>query len=243
MSGLTAGIAHEIRNPMQFIRNFAEMVAELSDEMAEIVEEGALDAPLRSDLATLHDELSQASGRIVENTERVEGLVAAISFTSADYAGHRLWNDINQVVERAIESAADQVRAARMLVVPPITKDLDRSLPPVQIDTVAVTYAIRNLLVNALEAAATGGTDEPAVAVATTRIGDEIVVSVTDSGQGIDLEIADRVFDPFFTTWAGRGHAGLGLTLARDILRSHHGTVELVTDRSGRTLATVRLPL
>ena len=241
LDGVLAGLAHEIRNPLQFIKNFAESISELCEEMEAVLTDAELKPDVAGDLEALKTEFGQASGRIVEHTGRVEALLVAMDAAAADADEGRQWTDLNELAERAVGAASDH--AAGFDVQPTVTVETERVLPPAFVDPGVLVGAVAGVIVNALEAAAEPAAgNAPEVWVRTRHTGHGFEITVTDTGPGFEPGVEARVFEPFFTRWSGHGHAGLGLTKARDILRNHNGDIVFDRDEMGHTVCRMTLP-
>jgi two-component system, NtrC family, sensor kinase len=237
-----AGLAHEIRNPLQFIKNFAESIVELCEEMADTLVDADLKPELAGDLEALQTEFGQASAKVVEHAERVEEILAAMQ-AATDADAQRQWTDLDELVGRAVEAASRQARAARLPVLPEVTVERKEALPPALVDAVSMTGAIANLVLNAFEAAADpAASDAPHVWIHSAANDGGFEISVTDTGPGLQPGAETRIFEPFFTRWPGRGHAGLGLPQARDVVEAHGGALTFARDGAGRTMFTITIP-
>jgi signal transduction histidine kinase len=246
LRAVTAGLAHEIRNPLQFIKNYAEVVSELCDELRSIVgEDERMGEPTRGDLATLHDELSQAADQIDRHVTRLDSIVESMSAASSPGSGRRQLTDVNLLVRESAEFAYHgRAGAPAEPRTESLAFELDPELPPAVVDPVRLSRAVINLVTNALQALAGGQTvvSDPQVTVRTAAADDAFVITVEDNGPGIPPEIRGRVFEPFFTVKPGRHHAGLGLTQVWDIVVNHGGTVTIDSDGERGTVVTLRLP-
>jgi signal transduction histidine kinase len=247
LRAVTAGLAHEIRNPLQFIKNYAEVVSELADELRSILDESAtrMPAPAFDDLSSLRNELGQAGEQIVSHVGRLDAIVESMLATSHQGSGRRQLTDVNLLVRESAEFAYHG-RAA-VLDAPRVERlelDLETDLPLAVVDPLRMSRAVINLVVNALQSlAGIVDSDEPVVWVRTRRTDDGFAIIVEDNGPGIADEDTSRLFEPFFTTKRGRHHAGLGLTQVWDIVVSDHGGTITIEGRPGRgTTATISVP-
>jgi signal transduction histidine kinase len=237
-----AGLAHEIRNPLQFIKNFAESISELCEEMAEMLGDADLKPELAGDLEMLQTEFGQASAKIVEHAKRVEEILAAMQ-AATDADAPRQWTDLDKLVARAVETASGQARSAGLPVLPQVTVEAEDALLPAIVDAVSMTGAIANLVLNAFEAAVDHAAgDAPHVWIRTAASDGGFEISVIDTGPGLKPGAETRIFEPFFTRWPGRGHAGLGLPQARDVVEAHGGELTFARDGAGRTMFTITMP-
>jgi two-component system, NtrC family, sensor kinase len=236
---LASGLAHEIRNPLQFIKNYAEVVDELEAELLDIIREAAGAAPSTTidDLSSLHRELSEAAEQIVRHAQRLDAIVESMLATSREAVGDRRLADLNLLVRESADFAyhgrADQhpARLREHLVF-----ELDAGIPPVSVQPLRLSRAVVNVVTNALQATNLGTFDghEPTVRVMTERRGDGFVIVVEDNGPGVPAEIEDRIFEPFFTDKTGHLHTGLGLTQVWDIVVTDHGGRVSIDSEPGR---------
>jgi two-component system, NtrC family, sensor kinase len=243
---VAAGLAHELRNPLQFIQNYAAVVAELGSELDGILEDvrPTLASSAVDDLTSLHVELAMASEQIVRHANRLDAIVESMLATSGESAAQRELADLNVLVRESVEYAYEGRRGPSAILVEHIDVDLDPSIPLVMVDALRLSRAVVNLVTNALQAADDGAERrQPTVVVRTRRIGDEFAVVVEDNGPGIPEEVRAKVFEPFFSTKGGRAHAGLGLTQVWDIVVvDHGGTVEIDRTPAGHTVFTITIP-
>jgi signal transduction histidine kinase len=246
LRAVTAGLAHEIRNPLRFVKNYAEVVSELADELRSIVaEDERIVEPTRGDLSTLHEELRQAADQIDRHVTRLDAVVESMSAASSPASGRRQLTDVNLLVRESAEFAyhgrAGSLAAPR---IEGLAFDLDTNLPPALLDPVRLSRAVINLVTNALQALAGGQgvVRNPQVTVRTGVTDDGFAIAVEDNGPGMAPDIRSRVFEPFFTAKRGRHHAGLGLTQAWDIVTNHGGTITIDSEPEHGTVVTLRLP-
>jgi signal transduction histidine kinase len=247
LRAVTGGLAHEIRNPLQFIKNYAEVVSELANELRSIVEDDEhVVEPTRGDLTTLQDELRQAAEQIDRHVIRLDAIVESMSASSSPASAHRQLTDLNLLVKESAEFAYHgRAGAPATPPVETVAFDLDPNLPPAMVDPVRLSRAVINLVTNSLQALTAGrsAVGDPTVTVCTARDDDSFVIAVADNGPGIAPDIRSRVFDPFFTVKRGRHHAGLGLTQVWDIVVNHGGTVTIDSETDQGTVVTLRLPV
>jgi two-component system NtrC family sensor kinase len=242
---VTAGLAHELRNPLQFIQNYAEVVTELGDELDGILHDGtALPSQTVDDLTSLHSELSRAGEQIVRHARRLDAIVESMLATSGDTTPRRELADLNVLVRESAEFGRDGRGTASSVSGERIDFDLDDSIPLVMVDALRLSRAVVNVVTNALQAA---GDDPPAdapptVTVRTRAASDGFTITVEDNGPGIAGDSRQRVFEPFFSAKQGRAHAGLGLTQVWDIVvDDHQGRVE-IDRRDDITVVSLFIP-
>jgi two-component system sensor histidine kinase HupT/HoxJ len=228
---LTAGIAHEVNNPLAFIRsNLQQMLrmGELVDEHREIV---GPDAKLAEPLA----DLREIADETLDGIDRIERLVADMRLLSSQREEAFVATDLNRVVGDALR-LADLSRERDVA----IDTDLFEPLPEVSAAPQRVVQAILNLLVNAKQALA--GVVAPRIEVSTRVESGFVVVAIADNGPGIAAELHSRIFDPFFTTKGPGQGTGLGLSIAYDILRDHGGALEVESRLDQGTCFSARIP-
>jgi signal transduction histidine kinase len=247
LRSVTAGLAHEVRNPLQFIKNYAEVVTELRAELDVIVRECGPDvrASLVDDLTSLRDELGQAGEQIERHVRRLDAIVESMLAATQPARSQRQLTDVNLLVAESAEYAyhgrAGSHRAARP---ERLELQLDDTLPLAVVDPLRLSRAVINVVTNALQAVSEGGSgpDEPKVIVSTAPRPGGFTIVVRDNGPGIPAELQGRVFEPFLTAKRGRHHAGLGLTQVWEIVVGDHlGTVTIESDDGG-TVATLVVP-
>jgi signal transduction histidine kinase len=247
LGALTAGIAHEIRNPLQFITGDAEIVVELAEELQVLVEElrPHLSEEAVADLVTLRDELAEAGHQIVRHAHRLDAIIDGMVATSGARARRRRLVDLNEVVAEAARLADTASAAGPPSLGADVELDLTPGLPPITADPVRLSQAVLNLVANALQAVGRGTSDgkPPRVRLTTAPVGDGQELRVDDNGPGIPAEVRDHVFEPFVTTKPGRAHAGLGLAQAWDtVVSAHGGTLVAAARPGGGTTMVVWLP-
>ncbi|MGH7046922.1 MAG: sensor histidine kinase, partial [Stellaceae bacterium] len=228
---LTAGIAHEIKNPLNFVNNFAELSAELGDELRALLteKEAALPAAARDEVEELTGLLNANLAKIVEHGRRADSIVKNMLLHSRSGAGERRCTDLNALVEESLNLAYHGARAERPDFNVTLHCDLDPSIGEVDLYPQEITRVLLNLFGNGFYAVrerqrgATGPRFEPALWVTTRRIGDRVEIMVRDNGTGIPDEAKAKIFDPFFTTKPAGEGTGLGLSLSHDIIVTQHG--------------------
>ncbi len=243
---LTAGIAHEIQNPLNFVNNFAEvsteLVAELAEERARPVRDRALEAELLADLR-------QNLGRIAQHGGRASGIVRGMLEHSRASTGQRQPTDINQLADEYLRLAYHGLRAKDKTFNATLQPDLAPALPPVEAVSGDVGRVLLNLLTNAFYAVQKRQQlgepgYAPTVGVATRQAGEAVEIRVSDNGTGIPAELMSRIFQPFFTTKPSGEGTGLGLSLSHDIItKGHGGTLTVASQEGVGTTFCVSLPV
>jgi signal transduction histidine kinase/ligand-binding sensor domain-containing protein len=220
---LTAGIAHEIQNPLNFVNNFAEVSVELADELHQSVEEG--DKPLSQELA---NDLRQNMTQIELNGKRASNIVRAMLEHSSASSGERQPTDLNTLAEEYLRLAYHGFRSKHSDFTATLKTDFSADLPQVEMVAGDVGRVLLNLYNNAFYALQQRQLQEtadyePTIWVSTNRVGGAVEVRVKDNGLGIPASIREKVFQPFFTTKPTGQGTGLGLSLSYDIITKGHG--------------------
>jgi signal transduction histidine kinase len=245
---LTAGIAHEIKNPLNFVNNFAGLSVELLDELKETAAAAleALDADQRADIDVTIAMLTGNLQKIAEHGRRADGIVRSMLLHSRGGTGEWQSVDLNGVVDEALNLAYHGARAQDQSFNITMERDLDRNLAPIEVVPQDITRVFLNLFGNGFYAAAKKSReagDRPVLKVTTRDLGNEVEVRVRDNGTGIPAESRDRLFQPFFTTKPTGEGTGLGLSISYDIVTQQHGGMISVDSQFGAfTEFTVRLP-
>ncbi len=245
---LTAGIAHEIKNPLNFVNNFAELSRELLGELKEAVD-SAPDGTRAEDLDELMTTLDGNLAKIAEHGRRADGIVKSMLLHSRGGSGERRQSDLNALIEEALNLAFHGARAQDQSFNVTLERDLDPSIGPIEAVPQDLTRVFLNLFGNAFYAVNKRRREgsEPAFApiltLTTRNRGEEIEVRVRDNGTGIPPEIRDKLFQPFFTTKPTGEGTGLGLSISYDIVVQEHGGSIAVDSQLGEfTEFTLRLP-
>jgi signal transduction histidine kinase/ligand-binding sensor domain-containing protein len=246
---LTAGIAHEIKNPLNFVNNFADLSVDLADEVGqELAEAGDRPASaLLDELGPLLDDLRENARRIHEHGQRADRIVRAMLLHSRGGAGERGRVDLNRFVDEYANLAYHGARANDADFHVALERDLGADVGEVEIVPQELGRVLINLITNAFHAvherAAAGHGYAPAVTLRTRRRGGRVVLEVEDNGTGIPAATRERIFEPFFTTKPTGEGTGLGLSLAYDIVTQVHGGQMSVESVEGEgTTFTVVLP-
>jgi signal transduction histidine kinase len=254
LGSLTAGIAHEIKNPLNFVNNFAELSAEIVTEIREILE--GLDAPLPENLAAdidgCLDDLEQNVNKIHEHGKRADSIVKGMLQHSRSGSHEFTRTNVNSLLEEYVNLAYHGLRAQDSSFNVTIEKEMDRSLPDVMMVSQDVSRVFLNIVNNACYAAnkkkhsgQVPDTYMPTISVATRRLNDrDVEVRIKDNGTGMPESVRAKIFEPFFTTKPTGEGTGLGLSLSYDIIvQQHHGTLEVNTVDGEGTEFVITLPI
>jgi signal transduction histidine kinase len=239
---LTAGIAHEIQNPLNFVNNFSEVSRELIDEMKEEIrnkEFGEVDA--------IADDLKQNLEKINHHGQRADGIVKGMLQHSRVSDGKKEPTDLNKLVDEYIRLAYHGMRARDKSFNVLMDTDLDEQIGEVNIVSQDIGRVLLNLLTNAFHAVSEGKNSasegyEPTVWVKTQKTKSGVEISVRDNGGGIPQAILGKIFQPFFTTKPTGQGTGLGLSLSFDIARAHGGDLQVKSTEGEGTTFTIALP-
>jgi signal transduction histidine kinase/HAMP domain-containing protein len=245
---LTAGIAHEIKNPLNFVNNFASLSIELLDELKETAAPAleTLDEDKRADIDDTVDMLTGNLQKITEHGRRADGIVRSMLLHSRGGSGEWQSVDLNGLIEETLNLAYHGARAQDQSFNITMERDLDAKLAPIEVVPQDITRVFLNLFGNGFYAAAKKtreAGDRPILKVTTRDLGNEVEIRVRDNGTGIPPESRNRLFQPFFTTKPTGEGTGLGLSISYDIVTQQHGgTIGVESEVGAFTEFTVRLP-
>lgn len=241
---LTAGIAHEIQNPLNFVNNFSEVNTELIDELNEEIQKGNLSAA-----QALAKSIQENERKIVHHGKRADGIVKGMLQHSRSSTGVKEPTDINVLADEYLRLAYHGLRAKDKSFQATIKTDFDPTIGTINIIPQDIGRVILNLITNAFYAVseklrqAQPETDyEPTVSVSTTKTDNIIVIAVKDNGNGIPKRVLDKIFQPFFTTKPTGQGTGLGLSLSYDIIKSHGGALKVETTEGEGSIFFIQLP-
>ncbi|MCW5749869.1 MAG: GAF domain-containing protein, partial [Alphaproteobacteria bacterium] len=226
---LTAGIAHEIKNPLNFVNNFSSLSIELLEEMSQILSGMSAGAGQHAELAEIGEMLRGNLEKIVQHGKRADSIIRNMLLHSRAGSGERQEVEINAIVEEAVNLAYHGARAEKPGLTVILLSVLDPAAGKVDAFPQELTRVLLNLFSNGLHATAkrrqqdNDARYEPTLTVSTRDLGGEVEIRIRDNGTGIPLEIQDRIFNPFFTTKPPGEGTGLGLSLSHDIVVKQHG--------------------
>ena len=247
---LAAGVAHEIKNPLNFVKNFTEVSEELIDDIGEIIDEAKDGDQLElvEEIKEILDDLKLNLNKVREHGGRADSIVRSMLDHSRSGPGNWRETDLNALLKQYMELAYHAMRAEHPDFNAALDVDLDETLGPVEVVPQDISRAFLNVLTNAFQAL-----DEkrlelkddfaPKLEVSSRRLEDGLEFRIRDNGPGIPDDLRQRMFEPFVTTKdAGKG-TGLGLSLTMDILTRHGGAIELDSELGAYTEMRLRLPL
>jgi signal transduction histidine kinase len=245
---LTAGIAHEIKNPLNFVNNFAGLSLELLNELKEAAAQamGAIDVNKRAEFVETFEMLTSNLEKIAEHGRRADGIVRSMLQHSRGSSGSWQATDLNALLDEALNLAYHGARAQDQSFNITLERDFDRNLAPIEIVPQDLMRVFLNLIGNGFYATGKRKVEpsfKPILKVATRDLGETVEVHIHDNGVGISPEIKDKLFQPFFTTKPTGEGTGLGLSISYDIVTQQHGGTITVDSMPGAvTEFTVRLP-
>ena len=241
---LTAGIAHEIQNPLNFVNNFSEVSKELLEEMMEEMRQGDT-----QEVEAIADVLIQNLEKITHHGKRADGIVKGMLQHSRSSTGKKEPTDINTLADEYLRLAYHGLRAKDKSFNATLETDFGDAIDKINIIPQDMGRVILNLITNAFYACTerkkTSGDPQfkPTVAVQTKQVANTVLISVKDNGNGIPKQVIDKIFQPFFTTKPTGEGTGLGLSMSYDIItKGHGGELKVQTKKDAGTTFTILLP-
>jgi signal transduction histidine kinase len=239
---LTAGIAHEIQNPLNFVNNFSDVSNELLEEMKDELAKGNID-----DAIAIAEDVKQNLEKINHHGKRADGIVKGMLQHSRTSSGQKELTDINVLADEYLRLAYHGLRAKDKSFNAKFETDFDGNVGQINIIPQEIGRVILNLINNAFYAVSEkkklqAASYEPLVAVRTKRLNDHIEIIVGDNGNGVPKTIVDKIFQPFFTTKPTGQGTGLGLSLAYDIIKAHGGEIKVETKEGEGSEFVIELP-
>jgi two-component system, NtrC family, sensor kinase len=245
---LTAGIAHEIKNPLNFVNNFSALSSELIDEMNDVLKDTKLDAKTREEIDELTLMLKGNLEKVVQHGKRADSIVKNMLLHSREGSGEHRPADINAIVEESLNLAYHGARAERSGFNITLKRDLDPEAGMIDLFPQEITRVFLNLISNGFYAAtkrkeAGNETFEPTLSATTKSLGSKVEIRIRDNGTGIPLEVKEKMFNPFFTTKPAGEGTGLGLSMSHDIVvKQHGGKIDVDTEPGVFTEFIITLP-
>ncbi|MGY8705977.1 GAF domain-containing protein [Bradyrhizobium sp. 18BD] len=246
---LTAGIAHEIKNPLNFVNNFASLSAELTDELNEVLAPAPLAGDVRKEVDELTDLLKDNLGKVVQHGKRADSIVKNMLLHSREGGGEHRLSDINALVEESLSLAYHGARAEKPQFDVTLKHELDPAAGQAEVFPQEITRVLLNLISNGFyavtkrQAEKGAGNYEPIVTATTRDRGDSIEIRIRDNGTGIPDEVKAKMFNPFFTTKPAGEGTGLGLSMSHDIVvKQHGGRIDVATEPGKFTEFKILLP-
>ena len=246
---LTAGIAHEIKNPLNFVNNFAALSAELTDELNEVLAPASLSDDVRSEVDELTGMLKDNLQKVVQHGKRANSIVKNMLLHSREGGGEYGLSDVNALIEESLNLAYHGARAEKPQFDVTLKRELDPAAGFANLFPQEISRVLLNLISNGFYAVAKrqaesgAGTFEPIVTATTRDRGDIIEIRIRDNGTGIPDDVKAKMFNPFFTTKPAGEGTGLGLSMSHDIVvKQHGGTIDVATELGQFTEFTILLP-
>jgi signal transduction histidine kinase len=245
---LTAGIAHEIKNPLNFVNNFSSLSVELIDELKDVLKQVSIDGRIREEVNELAQLLHSNLEKVVEHGKRADSIVKNMLLHSREGSGEHRQADINAIVEESLNLAYHGARAEKSGFSITLKRDLDPAAGMIDIYPQEITRVFLNLISNGFYAAtkrkemSTNGF-EPVLSASTRNLGNSVEIRIRDNGTGISPEVKEKIFNPFFTTKPAGEGTGLGLSMSHDIIvKQHGGKIDVATEPGSFTEFIITLP-
>ena len=246
---LTAGIAHEIKNPLNFVSNFSGLSVELLDELQEAVESGTFDEKRRSEIAELTDTLRGNLDKIAQHGKRADSIVKNMLLHSREGSGERRPVNVNALVEESLNLAYHGARAEKQGFTITLERSFDPEAGEADVFPQEITRVLLNLIGNGFYATtkrqgeADNNSYEPILTASTRNLGDRVEIRIRDNATGIPPEVKEKMFNPFFTTKPAGEGTGLGLSISHDIIvKQHSRSIEVDTELGAFTEFRIVLP-
>jgi signal transduction histidine kinase len=249
LAQLTAGIAHEMKNPLNFVNNFSVLSSELIDELRQSLKDVTLSDTKRGEITELMETLRGNLDKVVQHGKRADAIVKNMLLHSREGSGEHRPVDINALVEEGLNLAYHGARAEKLGFNIKLEKSFDPNAGQVDVFPQDITRVLLNLISNGFYAATkrraeTNGADyEPTLAATTKNRGDSVEITIRDNGMGIPADVKEKMFNPFFTTKPAGEGTGLGLSISHDIVvKQHGGSIEVETQPGEFTEIKIVLP-
>jgi len=245
---LTAGIAHEIKNPLNFVNNFSALSAELIDELNDVLKPATLDDKVRVEVDELTHMLKGNLEKVVQHGKRADSIVKNMLLHSREGSGEHRPTDINAIIEESLNLAYHGARAEKPGFNITLQRNLDPQAGMIDLFPLEITRVFLNVISNGFYATAKrkeAGEEgfEPTLSAATKNLGNKVEIRIRDNGTGIPQEVKDKMFNPFFTTKPAGEGTGLGLSMSHDIIvKQHGGKIDVDTLPGAFTEFVITLP-
>src|SRR5579871_1233902 len=240
---LTAGIAHEIQNPLNFINNFSDVNKELLAEMKDEIDKGNT-----NDARTIANDIIENEEKINHHGKRADAIVKGMLQHSRSSTGVKELTDLNTSADEYLRLAYHGIRAKDKNFNATMETHFDDAIDTINIIPQDIGRVLLNLYTNAFYAISEkkkqiGVSYEPTISVSTKKSDKQVFISISDNGNGIPQKIVDKIFQPFFTTKPTGSGTGLGLSLSYDIIKAHGGEIKVETNENEGTTFTIQLPI
>jgi signal transduction histidine kinase len=240
---LTAGIAHEIQNPLNFVNNFSEVNTQLIDEL-----KTELLADNKKEAFSIVEDIEQNEQKIIHHGKRADAIVKGMLQHSRVSAGQKELTDVNALADEYLRLSYHGLRAKDKSFNATLQTNFDASIGKINVVPQDIGRVLLNLYNNTFYAVTEkkkqlNGTFEPVVTVITQKETDKVIITVKDNGTGIPQKAVDKIFQPFFTTKPTGQGTGLGLSLSYDIIKAHGGEIRVESKEGEGSEFIIRLPV
>jgi signal transduction histidine kinase len=245
---LTAGIAHEIKNPLNFVNNFSSVSGELIEELNDVLRTTEMDDKTREEIDELTHMLKGNLEKVVQHGKRADSIVKNMLLHSREGSGEHRPADINAIVEESLNLAYHGARAEKSGFNITLKRDFDSAAGTVDLYPQEITRVLLNLISNGFYAAnkrkeTANGDFEPTLSASTRSLGNQVEIRIRDNGTGIPDSVREKMFNPFFTTKPAGEGTGLGLSMSHDIVvKQHGGKIDVTTEAGVFTEFVISLP-
>jgi signal transduction histidine kinase len=245
---LTAGIAHEIKNPLNFVNNFSSVSTELIDELNEVLQTAGLADKAKEEADELTHMLKSNLEKVVQHGKRADSIVKNMLLHSREGSGEHRAADINAIVEESLNLAYHGARAERPGFNVTLKREFDPAAGMLDIYPQEITRVFLNLISNGFHAVtkrkeSAGDGFEPTLTAMTKNLGSRVEIRIRDNGTGIPPDVKEKMFNPFFTTKPAGEGTGLGLSMSHDIVvKQHGGKIDVTTEPGAFTEFIITLP-
>jgi two-component system NtrC family sensor kinase len=246
---LTAGIAHEIKNPLNFVNNFSALSAELTDELNDVLRPAALGDKIREEVDELTRMLKDNLEKVVQHGKRADSIVKNMLLHSREGSGDHRPADINALLDESLNLAYHGARAEKRQFNVTLQRDFDEMAGTIEVFPQEITRVLLNLISNGFYAVTKRKTEtsnsgfEPVLKATTRNLGETVEIRIRDNGTGIPDDVKEKMFNPFFTTKPAGEGTGLGLSMSHDIIvKQHGGTIDVETEPGHFTEFRIVLP-
>jgi len=246
---LTAGIAHEIKNPLNFVNNFASVSAELVGELRELLDGAGIDDGMQASVDELSELLQSNLEKVVQHGKRADSIVKSMLLHSREGSGEHRSADINAIVEDSLRLAYHGARAEKPGFAITLRRDFDPEAGAAELYPQEITRALLNVISNGFYAATKRKAEnseagfEPTLLATTRHLGGSVEIRIRDNGLGVPPDVKEKIFNPFFTTKPAGEGTGLGLSMTHDIIvKQHGGRIDVETEAGAFTEFIITLP-
>jgi signal transduction histidine kinase len=244
---LTAGIAHEIKNPLNFVNNFAALSADLTDELNDVLKPAGLAGGIQKEVDELTCLLKDNLQKVVQHGRRADSIVKNMLLHSREGSGEHRPADVNALVEESLNLAWHGARAEKPQFNLTLERDFDPDAGIIEAFPQEITRVLLNLISNGFYAVTTRANADaafaPVLRASTGNLGERVEIRIRDNGTGITAEVREKMFNPFFTTKPAGEGTGLGLSMSHDIIvKQHGGSIDVESEPGVFTEFVIVLP-